>query len=94
MRAKTGIALIEIGDCYFLAADKEARKTCAYICRISETAAFVWKLILEGKNKNEILTLLNEEYDVPANVDLNNDVVSFFARLKEQNYLVFEDEIA
>ncbi len=87
---RPGVVSLEIHGFFFLAADREARKTCPYIRPISETGAFVWKLLCEGKSVEEIISLTEEEFDVPESADLKRDIFNFINHLKEQNYIIEE----
>lgn len=49
---------------------------------MSELGAFIWKLINESKNEDEILSAILEEYDVEKEV-AKNDLEEFLSKLKE-----------
>ena len=87
-----GIILIEIHGVYFLAADKEARKTCPYIREVNEIGAFIWKLLERGSEIPEIILQLRQEYDVPEDCDLEAEVETFIRTLKENHYMINESE--
>ena len=88
MRVNPEIVLLEIHGCYLLVADREARKKCAFVRQISEIGAFVWRLLEEGKSIEEILFLINKQYDVPKSANLKNDIANYLNLLKEQNYII------
>ncbi len=88
MRVNSGIILLEIHGCYLLVADKEARKKCTFVRQISEIGAFVWRLLEEGKNIEEILDIVKEQYDVPESANLKKDIAKYLNLLIEQNYII------
>lgn len=49
---------------------------------LTETAAFIWKILPEAKNENEIISRVLEEYNVSKS-EAENDVVSFLSKLRE-----------
>lgn len=49
---------------------------------MSELGAFIWKLINESKNEDEILSAILEEYDVEKEV-AKKDLEEFLSKLKE-----------
>ncbi len=88
MKVRSGVVLVEICDHYLLVADREARKSCAYFREISESGAFIWKGLKEGRNMDEIVTSFIEEYEVPDKIDLQEEVSSFIENLRKQNYII------
>ena len=88
-----GIILIEIHNCYFLAADKQARKECGFIHQINEIGAFIWKQLEKGENKQSIVSLIKEEYEVSSSTDVANDVDSFLKTLNEHHYISCGDTL-
>lgn len=87
LEVRSGIVLIEIYGCFILVADKEARNACVYIRKINETGAIIWRSLSEGKDIEEIVSLLHEEYEIPESVDLKKEVILFIENLKANNYL-------
>ena len=89
---RSGVICLEIHGCSFLVADREARKICPYIRKISETGAFVWKLLSKGNNIEEIIHYVNQEFEVPESVELIKEINYFINNLKEHNYIIEEKE--
>lgn len=90
IRINPGIVSLEVHGCHLLVSDKEARKKCAFVRQISETGAFVWNLLEEGKDIEEILSLFNEEYDIPNSANFEKDIADYLNLLEEQNYIIEE----
>ncbi len=90
--ARPGIALVEIHGVSLLVADKEGRRTCPYVRQLNEIGAFIWKRIKEEKDCPEIVRSLRQEFDIPADCDLEADVEGFLQSLRESHYLVSEAE--
>lgn len=85
---RSGVVLVCIQGEYFLLADDTANKNCNWIRKVNELGAFIWKCITENKSKEEVIACIREEYEVPEGYDLEKDVNTFLAELKDNNYLV------
>ena len=53
---------------------------------LNETAAFLWELLLEDRNEEELLTSLLENYDVSEEI-AKKDIEIFLTVLKENDIL-------
>ena len=70
---RPGIVLINIYGTVFLAADREARKKCAFIRELNEVGAFIWTRLEKGDDYDSIVSEVKKEYEVPEeNPNLNN----------------------
>ena len=87
---RSGIVLAEIHGVYLLVADREARKSCAYVRQINEIGAFIWKQLEERKTRDEILLSVRREYDIPKDGNPDADVDSFIRLLTDSHYLINE----
>lgn len=92
IRVTSGIILVQIQNCYFLAADKEARKVCGFIHQINEIGAFIWNQLKMGKNYQDIISLIYEEYEVPSSEEVAHDVESYLITLREHHYISWRDK--
>ena len=84
---RNGIVLTEICGVYLLIADQEARKHCPYIKEISETGAYIWKQMEQNKSPEEIISDIEEKYDVSDTTDLKTEINTFIQSLKEAGYI-------
>lgn len=84
---QSGIMLTEIHGVYLLVADRKAREHCPYIRLVNEPAAMIWKGLLAGKSRGEIVRQISQEYEIPEGVDPGVDVDSFVNALKEDHYI-------
>ena len=89
-KLQDGVVLEEIQGVYFLAADREARKSCPYICQINELGAFIWTHCSQGKSKEEIVKQIHKEFDVPAYYNPESDLDIFLKSLEKNHYIVCE----
>ena len=84
-----GIVLIEIRGSYILVALREARKKCRYYCLINSTAAYLWKMLIEGKSFLEILTGFTDKYKIEDIATLERDLRICLEQMKEAGYIRF-----
>ena len=94
MQLQPGVILTEIKGVYLLAADREARKHCAYTKQINEIGAFIWKCLEEKKDPDEIVLQLRKEFDVPVEYDVKSDVAAFLTVLENEHYIVRHEDDA
>ena len=85
-----GVVLVEIHGVYLLVSDLEARKHCRYLRQVSELGARIWTLLSNGKSRDEITSMIREEYDVPEGTRLGEDVDRFLGALQEKHYIIRE----
>lgn len=91
-RLREGIILTEIQGVYLLVANKKARKHCRFASRVNETGAFFWKLLSEGKLREEIIAAIRQEFEMPEETDPEEDFNLFLLSLQENHYIISEDE--
>ena len=91
-RLRSGVVLVEIHGVYLLAADREARRTCNFVCRVNEIGAFIWQLMSEGKTREEMIDEIQQAYELPEGYDPGEDLDLFIQSLRDNNYIVCEDE--
>lgn len=87
-----GIVLADIFDEYFLIADIEARRTVPYIQGLNDTGAFLWHMIEEKTDVDEMIarTVRNYEIDIES---ARMAVNSFMLSLRNVGYLSVEEEM-
>ncbi len=82
-----GIVLIEINGVFLLVADQEGRKYCNYIKVINETGAFIWNQLKDHRSLDEIVSNIQDEYEILDSYHIRKDVNAFIQLLKEGNYI-------
>ena len=82
MKIKDGFILREVaGSCVVVAVGKRAGEFNGVI-NLNETSAFMWRMLEKGATIDEIVTKMQEEYDVDAQI-LRRDVTAFTQKIKE-----------
>ena len=92
LKIQPGVVLTEIHGVYLLVADREARKYCPYIRQINDLGAMIWEEIRAGKSRDEMISRIRQEYEIPEGIDLGTDVDHFVNSLKENHYIICEAE--
>ena len=82
-----GVVLAEIHGIFLLVADKAARKSCPYIREINELGAFIWRTLEKQINKDDLVRLICQEYDIPINCSLETDIEVYLQSLIDLNYI-------
>ena len=88
---RPGIVLINIYGTVFLAADREARKKCAFIRELNEVGAFIWTRLEKGDNYDSIVSEVKKEYEVPEEYDIDRDIKIFLKELEDNGYIKSEE---
>ena len=86
MKIKNGFVVREIAGQSVVVALGEASKSFNGIIKLNETGCFIWKILAEGAEKEDIVSKLLEEYDVDEQT-ASRDVDTFISSLKENNIL-------
>ena len=87
IRTKSGYSLRQVLDAYLiLGAGKEAYAPRC-IMSMNESGAFLWHLLENGAEKDELVQRMTQEYDVPADTAAA-DVEKFLAQLREKALIV------
>lgn len=83
MKIKSGFMLREIAEQWIVVPLGERTVEFSAIISLSETGAFIWKLLENGSSKDELIKAVIEEYEVEA-VEAETDVMEYLARLEEK----------
>ena len=75
--------LKNIGDEYMIIPTSNNNVNFSKIFNINETGAFIFNLLKDNKNVDEILELMSKEYNAPKDV-LLNDINEFIEELKKR----------
>ena len=86
MKIKDGFILREVAGSFVVVAVGKRAKEFNGVINLNETSAFMWRILEKGATVEEILSKMQEEYDVDASV-LERDVKSFTQKLKEAGLL-------
>ena len=80
MKLKQKFVLREIADDFILIPIQEADDNFCGIITLNETSAFIWKQIEERRDKEQILELLMQEYNVDKETAIE-DIEVFLNKL-------------
>ncbi|MBQ6217780.1 MAG: PqqD family protein [Erysipelotrichaceae bacterium] len=92
IRVRPGIIMTHIcGRCILVAAYEE-RSHCPYTTILNDTGEIIWRCLSEGKEKNEIVMKLKEEFDIPSDTDVDALVREYIKQLRDKGYLLNEED--
>lgn len=87
MKIKEGFILREIAGSFIVVAVGDAVKTFNGVINLNQTGAMLWKELANGGDKDALVKVLLDNYDVDEQI-AKNDVDAFIAKLKGANLLV------
>ena len=91
-RTRPGVVLTSICGEYMLVAAKEAREFCPYHSQITESSAFLWRLLCRGSDRDTLLREVEAEYELEDPAAARQAIDSFIAQMIELGYLLPEGE--
>ena len=87
MKIKNGFVAKEIAGQYVVVALGEASKIFNGIIKLNESAKFIWDLLVEGKEKDDVVEALLNEYDGVDRETAARDFDNFVNTLKGANII-------
>ena len=93
-KTKTGIILSEICGEYVLIAAKSLLKECPFVTVINESAAVMWKAMINGAGKTDLKKALKEEYEIEDEELLEQAIQEFVGQMIKLHYLEVTKEEA
>lgn len=87
MKIKSGYLIREIAGAHIVVPAGEQVAEFNGLMTLNETAAFIWNILVDGAEEDEIVKAIVDEYDVSQSV-ATNDVKKVIELLKSYN--VFE----
>ena len=72
-----------------LISTKEARKTCPYLTQLNEASVFVWKMLEDGKDTEDMKAEIVQEYQVSIE-EAEEAMMEFLNGMEEQHFIVKE----
>lgn len=87
MKIKSGYLIREIAGAYVVVPAGEQVSEFNGLMTLNETAAFIWKILVDGADEDALVSALLEEYDIDE-ATARNDVKKVIDLLK--SYKVFE----
>ena len=86
MKIKEGFILRKVGTDHVVVAVGEASKAFHGMIKLNETAAFIWQLVEQGLELDEITDKMTETYDVDAET-ARRCAADFIAQMEENGVL-------
>ncbi len=86
MHVKKGLLLKEVAGNYIVVAVGNAVKLLSGAVTLNETGAFLWKMLENGAEKQELISALLGNYNVDKNT-AESDVNAFIEKLEKANLL-------
>ena len=87
MKIKSGYLIREIAGAYVVVPAGEQVSEFNGLMTLNETAAFIWKILVDGADEDALVSALLDEYDIDE-ATARNDVKKVIDLLK--SYKVFE----
>lgn len=84
-----GVIQVEICGETFLVSTCEARDKCPYFTALNESSSFIWKLIEEEKNTDEMCSEIQREYDISES-EAGQSLQMFLNDLERQHFITKE----
>ena len=92
-KTRPGVILASVCGEYVLVAALEARKYCPYLTMINESSAFLWRQLVDGADKKELIEKVASAYDVTDKTNLPRIIDEFLKQLDEAGYLLTVQEM-
>lgn len=86
MKVKDGFILREIAGSYVIVPVGENLVDFSAMMTVNETGAFIWKMLCNGAQRDEIIDAVCAEYDAPRE-EITADVDEFLAALADKKVL-------
>ncbi|MBO5357137.1 MAG: PqqD family protein [Clostridia bacterium] len=87
MKIREGFILRDVAGKTFVVATGELSKSFKGMITLNETGKFIWKLLENGAEKEEIVEAIMKDYDVQDRALVENDVNAFIDKLAGDNIL-------
>ncbi len=87
MKIKDGFILRDIAGKAYVVAVGERSKSFKGMVSLNETGKFIWQILEKGATKDEIIDKIVSEYEGADKSAVEDDVISFIAKLERDNIL-------
>ena len=85
---RPGVALVSIKGVSMLVADRFAQQHCHHVMVVSETGAFIWNMLNDGRTIEDMINAMCQRYEIPDSCDIKEDIKAFIQSLREDHYLM------
>lgn len=87
MKIREGFILRDVAGKTFVVATGELSKSFKGMITLNETGKYIWKLLENGAEKEEIVEAIMKDYDVQDRALVENDVNVFIEKLAGDNII-------
>lgn len=91
-RICTGVVLTSICEEYVLVAAFSLRKQVPAFAKLNESSAFLWKLLENGADEEELLQAVMKEYTIEDPDKARSAIDAFISQMVQIGYLLKEGE--
>ena len=91
-KTRPGVVLTAVCGEYVLVAASAAQAFCPYVTELNETSAFLWERLRFGANLDDLMSALNEEYELEDSAAAQQAVEEFLRQMLKLNYLLPEEQ--
>ncbi len=88
-RIQNGVVRETICGESLLISTKEARERCPYLTQLDESSAFIWSMIEEGTDSQDMINRIIQKYDVDEK-EAEEGLMSFLDAMEERHYIIRE----
>ena len=89
-RIQHGVVLETICGVPILISTVEARKTCPYLTQLNDSSVFIWKMLKEGNNTEEMSKEIVKEYHI-SDTEAEEALMLFLHGMAEQGFILEEE---
>lgn len=86
----SGVAMVPVCDVNLLVATKDAMKKVPAVKELNETGAFVWQMLKQDKELDEMIDLTAKEYEISAE-EAKEGLLDFIESLSKAGYITTEE---
>lgn len=91
-KTNPGVVLTQVCGEYLLVAARSIRDKVPYVSQISESAAFLWKILEHGADESELFAAVENEYEIEDPANAKAAIHGTIEQLRESGYLLCDTE--
>lgn len=89
---RSGVVLTSICEEYVLVAAFSLRKQVPAYAKLNESSAFLWRLLENGADEEDLLQAVMKEYTIEAPDEARSVIDAFIGQMVQIGYLLKEGE--
>ena len=91
-KTRPGVVMTAICGEHVLVSARSIRELCPYVTELNETSAFLWRQLKSGASLDDLMTALDQEYELDDPAAARQAVEAFLQQMLELNYLLPEEQ--